>query len=135
MLALSVRLMEKTTGRPTGPHGMPKTPSINPLLLIDERGCLRTDSLFLLLYAVRNGKRVSVMLELRARFDEEANLDWKQLLEDEGVKVVIGHPDRKVHANLCIIKKQLLIKVKNLGLSVPEISMKIRQDFMATIVC
>ena len=75
------------------------------------------------------------MLELRTRFDEEANLDWKQLLEGEGVKVVIGHPDRKVHANLCIIKKQLLIKVKNLGLSVPEISMKIRQDFMATIVC
>jgi polyphosphate kinase len=36
-----------------------------------------------------------VMLELRARFDEENNLEWKKLLEEEGVKVLIGCPIQK----------------------------------------
>ena len=43
-----------------------------------------------LINAVRNGKEVMVVLELRARFDEEANLRWKAQLEEEGVKVVLG---------------------------------------------
>lgn len=59
-----------------------------------------------LINAVRNGKQVTVMLELRARFDEEANLEWKELLEEEGVKVLIGLPNMKMHAKLCIIKKR-----------------------------
>ena len=57
--------------------------------------------------AVRNGKQVSVILELRARFDEEANLKWKEILEDAGVKVFIGAPDMKVHAKICLIKKRI----------------------------
>jgi polyphosphate kinase len=60
-----------------------------------------------LINAVRNGKHVTVMLELRARFDEEANLAWKERLEDEGVKVLIGIPNAKVHAKICLIKKRL----------------------------
>jgi polyphosphate kinase len=59
-----------------------------------------------LINAVRNGKHVTVMLELRARFDEEANLEWKERLEEEGVKVVIGIPNMKVHAKMCLIKKR-----------------------------
>lgn len=60
-----------------------------------------------LVNAVRNGKHVTVMLELRARFDEEANLEWKERLEDEGVKVLIGIPNIKVHAKICLIKKRI----------------------------
>jgi polyphosphate kinase len=60
-----------------------------------------------LINAVRNGKQVTVMLELRARFDEEANLAWKERLEDEGVKVLIGMPNMKVHAKLCVIRKKI----------------------------
>ena len=56
--------------------------------------------------AVRNGKQVTVMLELKARFDEEANLDWKLELEEAGAKVLIGVPELKVHAKLCLIKKK-----------------------------
>jgi polyphosphate kinase len=57
--------------------------------------------------AVRNGKQVTVVLELRARFDEEANLEWKEILEEAGVKVLIGVPNFKVHAKLCLIKKRV----------------------------
>lgn len=56
--------------------------------------------------AVRNGKQVTIILELRARFDEEANLEWKEILEDAGVKVFIGIPNMKVHAKICLIKKK-----------------------------
>jgi polyphosphate kinase len=68
-----------------------------------------------LVNAVRNGKQVTVVLELRARFDEEANLDWKKRLEEEGVKVLLGLPDMKVHAKLCIIKKREFNKTKQYG--------------------
>jgi polyphosphate kinase len=60
-----------------------------------------------LINAVRNGKQVTVILELRARFDEEANLEWKERLEEEGVRVLLGMPDMKVHAKLCLIKKRV----------------------------
>lgn len=65
-----------------------------------------------LVNAVRNGKHVTVVLELRARFDEEANLAWKTRLEEEGVKVVLGLPNMKVHAKLCVIKKREFKKTK-----------------------
>lgn len=68
-----------------------------------------------LINAVRNGKQVTVMLELRARFDEEANLMWKERLEEEGVNVVLGVPDMKVHAKLCVIKKREFNKTKQYG--------------------
>lgn len=57
--------------------------------------------------AVRNGKQVTVVLELRARFDEEANLEWKEELEDAGVKVLLGVPNLKVHAKICLVKKRV----------------------------
>jgi polyphosphate kinase len=59
-----------------------------------------------LINAVRNGKEVVVMLELRARFDEEANLDWKERLEEEGAKVLVEIPNMKVHAKMCLIRKK-----------------------------
>jgi len=68
-----------------------------------------------LINAVRNGKQVTVMLELRARFDEEANLKWKERLEDEGVKVLIGIPNMKVHAKICLIRKRMHDRVIHYG--------------------
>ena len=59
-----------------------------------------------LINAVRNGKEVVVMLELRARFEEEANIEWKNRLEEEGAKVLIEIPELKVHSKVCIIKKR-----------------------------
>ncbi len=65
--------------------------------------------------AARNGKEVVVMLELKARFDEEANLEWKSILEEEGVKVLLGVPKQKIHAKLCIIKKRVGNKIIQYG--------------------
>lgn len=58
-----------------------------------------------LINASRNGKQVTAILELRARFDEEKNIHWKEKLEEEGVKVFIGTNDFKVHAKLVLIKR------------------------------
>lgn len=68
-----------------------------------------------LVNAARNGKQVVVMLELKARFDEEANLEWKNVLEDEGVKVLLGVPKQKIHAKLCIIKKKVGTRIIQYG--------------------
>jgi polyphosphate kinase len=59
-----------------------------------------------LINAMRNGKEVVVMLELRARFEEEANIEWKNRLEEEGAKVLIEIPNLKVHSKVCSIKKK-----------------------------
>lgn len=68
-----------------------------------------------LINAVRNGKKVTVMLELRARFNEKENLKWKEVFELEGIKVLNGIPNRKVHAKLCIIKKRINNKTIQYG--------------------
>lgn len=68
-----------------------------------------------LINAARNGKKVEVMLELKARFDEEANLEWKSVLEEEGVKVILGIPNMKVHAKVCIINKRVQNKTIQYG--------------------
>ena len=68
-----------------------------------------------LINASRNGKEVVVMLELKARFDEEANLEWKEILEEEGVRVLLGVPNYKIHGKLCIIKKRVGNKIIQYG--------------------
>jgi polyphosphate kinase len=68
-----------------------------------------------LINAVRNGKQVTVVLELRARFDEEANLAWKEILEEEGVKVLTGIPNMKVHSKICVIRKRVADRIVQYG--------------------
>ncbi len=58
-----------------------------------------------LLNAVRNGKDVTTVVELQARFDEEANIHWGNKLLDEGVKVIYGVPGLKVHSKLCLVTR------------------------------
>jgi polyphosphate kinase len=68
-----------------------------------------------LINAARNGKAVTVFLELKARFDEEANLEWKTLMEEEGVNVLVGIPNMKVHAKICVIQKKVANKLIQYG--------------------
>jgi len=82
-------------------------PNVTTIKITGYRLASNSKIINALINAVRNGKHVTVMLELRARFDEEANLEWKERLEDEGVKVLIGIPNVKIHAKLCLIKKRI----------------------------
>ena len=82
-------------------------PNVTTIKITGYRLASNSKIINALVNAVRNGKHVTVMLELRARFDEEANLEWKDRLEDEGVKVLIGIPNVKVHAKVCLIKKRI----------------------------
>lgn len=59
-----------------------------------------------LAYAVDRGKDVLCLLELRARFDEQNNIDYSEMLEDAGCRVVYGLPEHKVHSKLCVITLQ-----------------------------
>ncbi len=58
-----------------------------------------------LVNAARNGKQVIALLELQARFDEEANINWAKRLQDEGIHVIYGVPGLKVHSKLCLITR------------------------------
>ncbi len=53
--------------------------------------------------AAENGKEVTVLMELRARFDEQNNIDWSEKLEDAGCKIIYGFDEYKVHSKVCLI--------------------------------
>lgn len=57
-----------------------------------------------LINAARNGKKVTAVIELKARFDEKNNIYWSKLLEEAGVNVVHGNKKLKVHAKLALVK-------------------------------
>ena len=59
-----------------------------------------------LAYAADRGKEVVCLLELRARFDEQNNIDYSEMLEDAGCHVIYGLPDYKVHSKLCVITRE-----------------------------
>ena len=90
-------------------------PSVQSIKLTVYRLAKDSKIINALLNAVRNGKKVSVIVELKARFDEEANLYWKGVLEEEGVNVFVGVQDMKVHAKICLITKKEWNKTINYG--------------------
>lgn len=57
--------------------------------------------------AAENGKDVVVLVELRARFDEENNIEWSRQLEDAGCRIIYGLDHMKVHSKLCLITKKV----------------------------
>lgn len=60
-----------------------------------------------LIEAAENGKDVTILVELKARFDEENNIEWSRLLEDAGCRVIYGLDGYKVHSKLCLITRKI----------------------------
>lgn len=59
-----------------------------------------------LIEAAENGKEVMVLMELRARFDEENNIEWSKRLEEAGCRIIYGLDHLKVHSKLCLITRK-----------------------------
>ncbi|MEA5403520.1 polyphosphate kinase 1 [Arcicella sp. DC2W] len=69
-----------------------------------------------LISAAKNGKKVSVLVELKARFDEENNIKWAKKMKSEGVKIIYSVPSLKVHAKIALVKKKVGKKISYFGL-------------------
>ncbi|AMD85494.1 polyphosphate kinase [Capnocytophaga haemolytica] len=68
-----------------------------------------------LINAVKNGKKVTVQIELQARFDEESNIRYAEMLKAEGVKLVFGVKGLKVHSKICVIEREEGKGIKKYG--------------------
>ncbi|MEI6893968.1 MAG: polyphosphate kinase 1 [Colwellia sp.] len=82
------------------------SPSVKEIKINIYRVAKDSEIIHSLIEAVKNGKQVTVVVELRARFDEEANMAWATRMKDAGIKVEFGIPSLKVHAKLCLITRQ-----------------------------
>ena len=81
-------------------------PKVTEIMMTAYRMAKNSNVIHALINAARNGKKVAVVLELRARFNEEENIQWGNLLTREGVKVILGVPGLKVHSKLCLISRK-----------------------------
>ncbi|MGY4026389.1 polyphosphate kinase 1 [Aeromonas rivuli] len=80
-------------------------PAVSAIRINIYRVAKKSRIIHSLVDAANNGKKVTVVVELRARFDEAANIDWANVLTDAGVKVVFGVPSLKIHSKLCLITR------------------------------
>ncbi len=81
-------------------------PSVRSIKMTIYRAAKNSSVINALINAARNGKYVTVFMELQARFDEEANILWTERLQEEGVKVIQGIPGFKVHSKLILIRRK-----------------------------
>ena len=69
-----------------------------------------------LITAAKNGKKVTVFIELKARFDEENNIRWSKRMKAAGIKIINSIPGLKVHAKVALVKRKQLNRVEYVGL-------------------
>lgn len=81
-------------------------PKVTEIRMTGYRMARNSHVINALINAVRNGKKVTMVLELRARFNEQENIQYGNLLDKEGVKVILGVPGLKVHSKLCLITRK-----------------------------
>ncbi|HAE13985.1 MAG: polyphosphate kinase 1 [Chitinophagales bacterium] len=83
------------------------TPSVTHIYMTLYRVAKNSSVVLSLINAARNGKSVTVVMELQARFDEENNIYWANRLQEEGVRVIYGVNKLKVHAKLCLVRESV----------------------------
>jgi polyphosphate kinase len=93
-------------------------PKVKSIKMTIYRAAKNSKVINALINAARNGKNVTVFLELQARFDEQANIFWAEKMQDEGVKIIQGISGMKVHSKLILIKRREgkeLVSYANIG--------------------
>ena len=80
-------------------------PNVTHIKIIQYRVAKNSRILAAIMHAVQMGKLVSVFVEIKARFDEEANLEWGEKLEKAGVRVFYSFPGLKVHSKLALVRR------------------------------
>ena len=92
-----------------------------------------SDIIKYLIEACENGKDVTVLIELRARFDEALNIYYANLLEEAGCKVLYGFEEYKVHSKVCLItrkEKNNILHITQIGTgNYNETTSKLYTDF------
>ncbi len=83
-----------------------RDPEVTHIKIIQYRVARKSRIMQALMDAVKAGKQVSVFIEVKARFDEEANLEWGEQLEKAGVAVHYSFPGVKVHSKLALVRRQ-----------------------------
>ncbi|QOL27016.1 polyphosphate kinase 1 [Thalassotalea sp. LPB0316] len=81
-------------------------PAVKQIKINIYRVAKKSEIIHSLIEAVKNGKQVTVVVELKARFDEEANIEWSKLMKDAGIKVEFGIESLKIHSKLCLISRE-----------------------------
>lgn len=81
-------------------------PKVNSIKMTLYRVAKKSQVINALINALRNGKEVVVVVELQARFDEENNMYWSNVLRDYGAKIIYGIPGFKVHAKLILVNRK-----------------------------
>ncbi|HDO27757.1 MAG TPA: polyphosphate kinase 1 [Bacteroidetes bacterium] len=81
-------------------------PQVRAIKMTFYRAARNSNVINALINAARNGKNVTVFLEIQARFDEEANIYWVEKLSEEGVKIIKTLPGFKVHAKMMLIRRK-----------------------------
>ncbi len=81
-------------------------PKVRAIKMTFYRAAQNSNVINALINAARNGKKVTVFLEIQARFDEKANIYWAGRLKEEGVKIIKNLPGYKVHAKLMLIRRK-----------------------------
>lgn len=108
-------------------------PSVSHIKIVQYRVAKKSRIMQALIKAVKNGKQVSVFIEVKARFDEEANLKWGETLQNAGVTVYYSIPGIKVHSKLALVtrrekRKQVLYAYLGTG-NFNEDTARIYSDF------
>jgi polyphosphate kinase len=80
-------------------------PAVTHIKIVQYRVARESRIMRALMDAVKAGKQVSVFIEVKARFDEEANLKWGEILEQVGINVIYSFPGLKVHSKIALVRR------------------------------
>jgi len=90
-------------------------PDVTSIKMTIYRAASNSSVINALINAARNGKKVTVFIEIQARFDEEANIQWARVMQESGINIIQTLPSLKVHCKLLLIKRKESGKLTSYG--------------------